>query len=150
MIAGRPPVAEDMEALSWWLWQTCKGIDSVDAELARFQMQGAGRAIVTWASQWDVVVTPTLAEAPVTIGTIDPQAPDPETRFRRSAAFTPYTALFNVSGQPAISVPFAEADGLPVGVHLVGQPAQEGALLGLCAQLEAARPWSERRAPAGA
>ena len=147
LINGREPAAEDVEALTWWLWQTCKGIDSVSAELARFQMQAAGRMVVTWTSQWDVVVMPTLAEPPVTIGTIDPQGPDPQGAFERSAAFTPYTALLNISGQPAISLPLAEADGLPVGVQLVSRPAEEGLLLSLSSQLEAARPWGERRAP---
>jgi amidase len=147
IISGREPAAEDMESLSWWLWQTCKGIDAVGAEVSRVQIQAAGRMVVTWTSQWDVVITPALSEAPVTIGTIDPTADDPDVRFRRSATFTPYTALLNVSGQPAISVPLAEADGLPVGVQLIGRPAEEGALLAVAAQLETARPWADRRAP---
>jgi amidase len=68
--------------------------------------------------------------------------------FGRSGLFTPWTALFNVTGQPAVSVPLHEhSNGMPLGMQLVGQPAEEGALLALAAQLEAAKPWATRRAP---
>ena len=53
-----------------------------------------------------------------------------------------------MTGQPAVSVPLSHDDGLPVGVQLLGRPAQEGALLALAAQLEAARPWARKRPPA--
>jgi amidase len=65
--------------------------------------------------------------------------------FRRSAAFTPFTATANVTGQPAISVPLYQHEGLPVGVQLFGRPAQEGALLAVAAELETALSWAERR-----
>jgi amidase len=67
--------------------------------------------------------------------------------FARSAHFTPFTAPFNISGSPAISLPFAHREDLdlPVGLQIVGQPAQEGALLALSAQIEQARPWADRR-----
>jgi amidase len=67
--------------------------------------------------------------------------------FTRSAAFTPFTATANVTGQPAVSVPLYEHEALPVGVQLFGRPAQEGLLLAVAAQLEAALPWTERRPP---
>jgi amidase len=63
-------------------------------------------------------------------------------------AFSPFTAMWNVSGQPAISLPLYQGgDGLPLGVQLVGQPLGEGTLLALASQLEAALPWAERIAP---
>lgn len=66
----------------------------------------------------------------------------------KSAEFTPYTAAFNVTGQPAISVPlFHGEDGLPLAVQLVGAPAGEGPLLALAGQLERARPWADRAPP---
>ena len=68
----------------------------------------------------------------------------PDGLFTRSGAFTPFTALSNVTGQPAISLPLYEHEGLPVGVHLIGRPAQEGALLALATQLERALPWADR------
>jgi amidase len=95
---------------------------------------------------YDVVLTPTLAERPVRIGEIDACSDDPWEDFRRSSEFTPYTAIFNVTGQPAISLPlFHGEDGLPVAIQLAGRPADEATLLALGSQLEAARPWADRR-----
>ncbi len=148
MLAGREPTEEDMEPLSWWLWTTCRGIDSVAATLAGVRLQGAARAIVGWTQGWDAVVTPALAEPPVTHGTVDPTSARPDEAFARSGAFTPYTALFNVTGQPAITLPlFQREDGLPLGVQVVGRPAEEGALLALAAELEEAAPGIVGRPP---
>jgi amidase len=149
MIAGREPTEADMEPLSWAIWNVCKQIDSTQALNAEFQLQGFGRAIVAWTAQYDAVLTPALAEAPVSIGTIDACSADPMADFARSGAFTPYTAISNITGSPAISIPLyqREENGLPLAVQLIGQPAQEGALLALAAQLEAAHPWADRRAP---
>lgn len=146
LLAGRDPRAEDMEPLSWELWQTSKRIDSVQAELARYQLQAFGRAITRWAAPYDALLTPALAQPPLPIGALDPCGPDPWGTFERSGHFTPYTAISNVTGSPAISLPlYAHEDGLPLAVQLIGRPAQEGALLALAAQLEAAAPWHGRR-----
>ena len=109
---------------------------------------GIARRVVTWLGGFDALLTPALAEAPVTLGTIDPCGEDPWSAFRRSGRFTPFTALFNITGSPAITLPlYQRGDGLPLAVQLVGQPAQEGRLLALAAQLEQAQPWAERRPP---
>ena len=74
--------------------------------------------------------------------------PDPLETFHRSGRFTPFTAIFNLSGQPAISLPlFDGEDGLPLGVQVVGRPAAEGDLLALAAALEAAAPPHAARPP---
>ena len=65
---------------------------------------------------------------------------------RRQGEFTPYTGVYNMTGQPAVSLPLHwTADGVPIGVSLIGRPAGEGPLLSLAAQLEAARPWAGHR-----
>jgi amidase len=145
-IAGREPSADDMEPLSWELWQRSRALDSVSYIAAEMQLQGIARRVVSWAAEYDAILTPALAEAPVRLGTIDPCAREPMATFRRSGEFTPYTGLFNVTGSPAISVPlYQRDDGLPLAVQLVGRPAQEGLLLSLAAQLERAHPWADRR-----
>ena len=147
MIAGREPTAEDMEPLSWALYQLCRGTDSVTALLAEFQLHALGRALIQWTSQFDAVLTPALAEAPVPLGTIDPlDEANPFGAYERASRFTPFTPALNISGQPAISLPlYQRDDGLPLAVQLIGQPAGEGDLLALAAQIEAAHPWAERR-----
>lgn len=153
LVSGREPSAELMEPLSWAMWETCQGITSIDAALADAQLQGFARQIVTWTAQWDVLLLPALAEAPVPLGTIDPCSDVPMADFARSGLFTPYTAISNLTGSPAMSLPLFQrpddddAPGLPLGVQLVGQPTGEGMLLALAAQLEAAAPWSDRRPP---
>jgi amidase len=145
---GRAPREEDMEALSWWLWQTCTQIDAVHASLDGLALQAFARAIVAWSQPYDAILTPALAQPPLHHGTLDPCGPHPGATFARSAEFTPFTAICNVTGAPAIALPLdAREDGLPLAIQLIGRPAQEGALLALAAQLEQAAPWSARRAP---
>jgi amidase len=145
LLAGREPAEEDVEPLSWALWRLSKELDAISYAAARTRLEAVARAAVTWAARFDAVLTPALAEPPVPLGTIDPAAPEPLHAFARSGQFTPYTALANVTGSPAVALPLGEHEGLPVGVQLIGQPAGEGPLLALAAQLEAARPWAERR-----
>jgi amidase len=110
------------------------------------QLQAHSRRLVSFLEPYDALLTPALAERPLPLGTLDTAAPEPMSTFTRSGLFTPFTPIFNASGQPGISLPlFHGEDGLPLGVQLVGRPAGEGALLALAAQLEAARPWVDRR-----
>jgi amidase len=145
---GREPSAELVEPLSWTIWEGVRERDPLDYLLARTRLTAASRPIVALWDEYDAVLTPSLAQRPVRIGEIDSCSDDPWEDFHRSGQFTPYTALFNVTGQPAISLPlFDGEDGLPVGVMLAGRPAGEGPLLSLAAQLEAASPWADRRPP---
>ena len=149
ILAGREAREEDMEALSWAIWRLCQDeISSIDGAGAQVQLQAFARSVIEWIGQYDALVTPALAEAPVEHGVMDPQGPDPMGTFRRSGQFTPYTAVFNVTGQPAVNVPLCDReDGIatPLSIQLVGQPAQEGALLALAAQIEQARDWTPAR-----
>ena len=143
--SGREPSEADMEALSWALWQASRGVDAVQAELASHELQAFARTVVRWSDPYDALLTPALAQPPLPIATLDADGPDPLHTFERSGHFTPYTAIANVTGSPAISLPLYEHEGLPLAVQLIGRPAQEGALLALAAQLEAALPWAGRR-----
>jgi amidase len=145
-VTGREPAEELVEPLSWTIWNGIRERSALDYLLARTQLGALSRAIVAHWSDHDVILTPALAQRPPRIGEIDSCSDDPWEDFRRSGEFTPYTAIFNVTGQPAISLPlFHGEDGLPLAVQLAGAPAGEGQLLALSAQLEAARPWAQRR-----
>ena len=112
------------------------------------QLQALARGVVAFFAEYDVLLTPALAERPLLIGECDGLGEDPMADFARSGQFTPFTALFNVTGQPAISIPAGFGDdGLPTNAHLVGKPLGEDTLLQLASQLEAARPMAPRGAP---
>jgi len=113
---------------------------------AIMQLQTITRRVVAFWDEYDVVITPTLAMLPVPIGwTWEDTDGDPLVAFSRQTLFTPYTALVNVTGQPAMSLPLHMSEsGLPVGVQLIARPFDEATLVRLAAQLEEARPWARR------
>ena len=128
LVTGREPSPELVEPLSWTIWEGIRERSrarlSARAHAADRRSRAAssrsGRP-TTWCSR------PALAERPVRIGEIDACSDDPWEDFRRSGRFTPYTAIFNVTGQPAISVPlFHGDDGLPTAVQLAGPPGRRG------------------------
>jgi amidase len=113
---------------------------------AQGYLQAVTRTALEALSGYDAVLSPTLARPPVPVGYFDEV--EPAENFERQKRFTPYTALYNVSGQPAVSLPLHwTADGLPVGVMLAGRMGEEATLISLSAQLEAARPWKDRHPP---
>jgi amidase len=123
-----------------------KKMNAIDGMAAAVRLQAFARRLVAFLEPYDALLTPALAERPLPLGTLDTSAPDPMATFTRSGLFTPFTPVFNASGQPAISLPlFDGEDGLPLGVQLVGRPTEEGTLLALASQLEQALPWAARR-----
>ena len=144
-IAGREPTEDDVEPLTWTIWEHARGQDTITQLAAQGTLERIARTLVSDLSRFDIVVTPGLARRPVPTGEIHGRGPDPWDHYRRSGAFTPYTAIVNVMGVPAIMLPlYHGADGLPTGVQLIGPPAREELLLALATQLERALPWAER------
>jgi amidase len=147
-VGGHEPTAEDMEPMSWAIFSMAQKLNAVQGFAATVQLQAFARRLIAFLEPYDGLLTPALAERPLPLGTLDTAATDPMSTFTRSGIFTPFTPVFNASGQPGISIPLYQGeDGLPLGVQLVGQPAAEGALLALAAKLEEAQPWAQRRAP---
>jgi amidase len=145
-VAGRAPSAEDMEPMSWAIHSMIEKLGAVPGMAAAVGLQSFARKLVAFLDPYDILLTPALAERPLPIGTLDTAAPDPMSTFSRSGLFTPFTPVFNATGQPGVSLPLYEGeDGLPLGVQLVGRPAGEAQLLALAAQVEAVQPWAGRR-----
>ena len=97
---------------------------------------------------WDLLLTPTVAEPPPLLSEFDAVPGDPSAQMRRAGQWVPYTPAFNMSGQPAISLPLHWNDaGLPIGVQLVAAYGREDVLIRVASQLEAAHPWADRRPP---
>jgi amidase len=145
-VAGREPTAEDMEPMSWAIFSMIRKMSAIDGMGAAVRLQAFARRLVAFLEPYDALLTPALAERPLPIGTLDTAAPEPMATFTRSGLFTPFTPVFNATGQPAFSLPLFEGeDGLPLAVQIVGRPGGEGALLALALQLEQAMPWAARR-----
>ena len=125
-----------------------RGLAVTAAELffAQAYLQAVTRGAITALNAYDAILTPTLALPPRPVGWFDEV--EPAQNFERQKLFTPYTAVYNVSGQPAVNVPLHWTDeGLPIGVMLAGRMGDEGTLISLSAQLEEARPWKDRHPP---
>jgi amidase len=146
MVSGREPTQESVERLTFEMFQRGLKQNSIEYLAALTRLQRHARTIIEWMSAYDLLLTPALAERPLPVGTLDLDGDNVLGEFARTALFTPFTAVWNVTGQPAMSVPlFHGEDGLPAGVQLVGPPAGEALLLSVAARLEAERPWADRR-----
>ena len=146
---GRSIGQDDVEPTTWLAAQIGRSVLAPQYVEATERLHRAVRALARWWEDgFDVLVTPTLAQPPPPLGTLGPDAGEPARVMARWGEFGPYTVPFNVSGQPAISLPLHwNEDGLPIGVQLVAAYGREDVLIRLAAQLEAARPWKDRRPP---
>jgi amidase len=145
VIRQRPPQPTDVEPLSWAFCQLDATHTGANLLAAMTQLQGYARRMVGFFSAFDIMLTPALGQRPVRIGEIDACSAEPMGAFQQAMAFSPFTAIWNATGQPAISLPLYQGDdGLPLAVQLVGQPLGEGTLLAIASQLEAALPWADR------
>jgi amidase len=145
---GRSVTEEEVEPLSWALIQLGRSLTSAQYLVAVQNLQKITRRVAGFFEGIDVLLTPTLGEPPAPLGTFDSPPDEPLAGLFRSASYVPFTPPFNVTGQPAISLPlhWNEA-GLPIGVQFVGRFGDEETLLSLAGQLEEAAPWADRRPP---
>jgi amidase len=142
-----PADEERLLPFTRWLRARGRGVSGNDFAVAIGEMQRASRRWLEVSHPYDVILNPTLAQPPAKVGGIRLDD-DPAQDFENQKRFTPFTALYNVTGQPSVSLPLHwSAEGLPIGVMLTGRPAGEAQLIELAAQLEAARPWADRRPP---
>ncbi len=144
-----------LRPLTRYLRDRGRAVSGVQYNLALGALMTAARRGIAESARFDAVLTPTVAQLPRPVGYFTAGG-DPSEDFERQKRFTPWTAIYNTTGQPAISLPLfsapdpdagPDAPELPIGVMLVGRPAGEAALLALAAQLEQAQPWAHRRPP---
>ncbi len=162
---SKKPDPADLEPLTRLCAKGGLVFTAADYAKAVCTMDETRRKVAAFFADYDVVLTPTTALPPPKLGVLIPSEIEqrlmqlvcrvgasrlvriafdrmPETGF----SFAPYTFLFNLTGQPAMSVPlYWNKEGLPIGSHFAGQFGDEGLLLRLAKQLEEARPWVERR-----
>jgi len=143
---GRDVTADDVEPLSWALAEMGLSVTAGHYLKSLQELQKIGRVIGDFLTDYDLILSPTLGEVPALLGTFDSPAESPLDGLLRSASYVPFTPMFNVTGQPAISLPLYEnADGLPIGVQFAARVGDEETLLSLAGQLEIAAPWAQRR-----
>ena len=141
---GREMTTDDIEAMNWAQAQFAIGVNAVDYSLAQASSVKFRRAIQSWWSQgWDLLLTPTLSAPPLLIGSLPNNPEHPMTPLMTGGAWVSFTSQFNISGQPAISLPLhRDANGLPIGMQLVAAYGREDVLIRVASQLEQAAPWA--------
>jgi len=141
--------ADDVEPGNLFLGEVGSAVTGVEYAGAIERMQTWSRRLAPWWDDHDILVTPTSPEPPVHLGVLAPTNPDPSVGVRMAGLVT-FAIPFDVTGQPAISLPLHwTAAGLPIGVQLVGAYGREDVLLRISAQLEQAAPWKDRHPPLG-
>jgi len=168
-LAKHRPSLRDFEAATYALGLLGQALSASDYANASRQLQVAAREIGRFSERYDVLLTPTLAQPPVLIGALQPSGSERlllkligtlnagwllkspkllKPLAAKTFDYIPYTPIFNVTGQPAMSVPLHwNAAGLPIGMHFVGRFGDEATLFRLAGQLERARPWFDRAPP---
>jgi amidase len=168
-LTGRSPGPSNLEITTWALSLLGGKLSAGDFVTAERYLRSAARKVGQFFETCDVLVTPTMSVPPFTVGSLQPKPQEKALlnvlgRLRAGNVLKllgaleksadqvfdviPYTPLFNVTGQPAMSVPlYWNAANLPIGIHFVGRYGDEATLFRLAGQLETARPWKDRRPP---
>jgi amidase len=148
---GRPLAAGEIDGIARGAIEYARNLSGADYLEAVGKVHAYGREMAAFFERYDILLTATLAEPPAKIGRFD-HRPEDYVDYRmgpgRVFDYSPFTAAFNASGQPAASLPLHwTADGLPVGIHLAAAFGKDELLMGLCARIEEAVPWFGRRPP---
>lgn len=138
-----PSNVERVTAAAAKLGEEMSGADYVQATQAAHRL---GRRMAAFHQSYDVLLTPALGTLPPRLGWIDMMLEDADEYWNRVFSFSPFTVWFNITGQPGITLPMGVSEtGLPISVQLVAPYGDEATLIRLAAQLETARPWTDRR-----
>jgi amidase len=149
---GREPAAGELEPGTRALWEAGETVSAAEYLLAIEDLQAFSRWVAAFLADFDVWLTPTMSAPPLLIGEMTSTDDDPMRALVRGAETIRYAGIIaNITGNPAMSVPlWWNAEGLPIGVHFMSHFGDEATLFRLAGQLEATRPWAERRPPVSA
>lgn len=143
-LVGRPVTPDEVEPVTWAIIQRGREAKATEHAFRIEQVRQMARAITQDLDPFDIVLTPTLTQPPRPVGFYDMTMTDLDA-YNALWADSVFQFPFNMSGQPAISLPLGEAGGLPAGVQLVARRGDEARLLAISALLEQEMPWSGRR-----
>jgi amidase len=147
LMAPRQPDPARLEAVSRQLLQVAREYSALDVMAAFGAQNRVTRSVGAFFTEYDLLITPTLGRLPAPHGTLryDDPGHTLESWLRSIFDYGPFTTVFNISGQPAISLPLGHSDsGLPIGVQIVAPYGREDLLFRIAAQLEQAMPWRDR------
>ncbi len=146
-LLGRPPAEDEIEPLSRRSWLAARGASVLDYLAAKAAQNRVSRRVAASFAAIDVLLLPTTATLPPAIGGLNaPGGFDYDYWTEAAYGFAPFSELFNLTGQPAISLPAAMSpEGLPIGIQLVGQFGADALLLALAQSLEDEIGWQHRR-----
>lgn len=147
---GRKPSLDNLEAVTLACYEDGKRYSAVDLLNAMAHGNLISRQIGAFFQNVDAFITPTLAQPPAPLGELNQNRKGMTAMewTRQVFTYVPFTPVFNSTGQPAISLPLHwSANGLPIGVQIVGRFGDEATLLRLASQLETARPWAGKQPP---
>ncbi|MGW0935874.1 amidase [Streptomyces sp. NPDC002666] len=137
---SRPLADDDIEPFTRVVYDTYRALPAADVSRALRRAQEIGWEVGAAFDRFDVLLSPTLAQPTPLLGTLDTTTP--ESIYRHASVYSAFTSVYNVTGMPAMSVPFGhDGEGLPLGVQFAAPLGGEGVLLGLAAQLEREAPW---------
>lgn len=143
---GRTPSPQEFERITWMFYEAGAKASAADYARSVQAIHRTGRLVGRFFERYDLLLTPTLPRPPAKLGVFDMNTEDPESYARSTALFTAFTAPFNASGNPAMSLPLHwNAAGLPIGIQIAGRYGDEATLFRVAHQLEQARPWFDRR-----
>lgn len=152
-LVGREMTADDVEPLTWTLAERgrnesgAKYLDAIQQHQVMARMVAMLYRSELNPGGFDLIMTPTLATVPPEIGSFDDSGPDPMVAMEKARGFANFTAAFNATGQPAVSIPMEmSAGGMPVGMQIAAPLWREDLLIQIAAQVEQAHPWADRRA----
>ena len=144
-LGGNPDLVEPHNRA---LRERARGVDAAQLMLTMARLQGLARQVLAVFTSYDLILTPTLALPPVPLGWHFQGADvEPMAVMANAARFTPFASVANLTGQPVAALPLSWNEGLPIGVSAFGRPYDEATLFRYSAQIEAARPWADRRPP---
>lgn len=143
---GRDPEPDDLEPMTWASLEGARRVTGEQAFWGYQELRMLARNVVRAFEQFDIYLTPVMSAPAPRIGFSDPETISPKEIAARQAALYPFTATFNFTGQPSMSLPLGEsAGGLPIGLMFTARYADEATLFRLAGQLEKELPWAARR-----
>ncbi len=145
---GRRQQADDLENVTRMVAEQGRRLSARDYVNTLLMIHRTGRRLASFFEDYDIILSPTLADPPLLLGALDMMGEDVEVYIERMWGHLAFTPLYNLSGCPAASLPMhMTPDGLPVGVQIAASFGNEALVFRLSAQLEQADPWWDRRPP---